>query len=170
MNNQSVMKKKAIVILLLAGFFITPTFAQQSELDPNVIQGKAAAGKRIFKTEAPTTDKTENVEVRSIGTVSFAASNTADGSVNSFKHALRITVNLVMSDPKAGNYQLIFYSEGENVPLAVSREAGAVSIYYPASIYTDLKEKLEQALQARKKVTIKVTEKTTGFREGVLTF
>lgn len=138
-------------MLLLAGFFVTPSFAQQSEQDPNVIQNRTTLGKRVFKTETPTADKTENFEVRSIGAISFAASNTADGSANSYKHALRITMNLVMADSKAGNYQLVFYSEGENVPLAVSREAGAVSIYYPASIYTDLKEKLEQALQARKK-------------------
>ena len=164
------MKRKAILFLLIAAVLVTPTLAQQSEQDPNVIQNRSNVGKRVFKTAAPTEDKTENFDVRSIGAISFAASNTADGSANSYKHALRITMNRVMADPKAGNYQLVFYSEGENVPLAVSREAGAVSIYYPASIYTDLKEKLEQALQARKKVTIKVTEKTTGFREGVLTF
>ncbi len=164
------MKRKAILFLLIAGVFFTPVLAQQSEQDPNVIQNRTTLGKRVFKTENPAADKTDNFDVRSIGAISFAASNTADGSANSYKHALRITMNLVMADPKAGNYQLVFYSEGENVPLAVSREAGAVSIYYPASIYTDLKEKLEQALQARKKVTIKVTEKTTGFREGVLTF
>ncbi|HPH30368.1 MAG TPA: hypothetical protein PLB49_00895 [Chitinophagaceae bacterium] len=164
------MKKQVIAILLTAGLFVTQAQGQQFEQDPNVIQGKAAMGKRVFKTENPAADKTENFDVKSIGVVSFAASNTADGSANSYKHALRITMSLVMADPKAGNYQLVFYSEGEQVPLAVAREAGMVSIYYPASVYTDIKDKLEQALLARKKVTIKVTEKTTGFREGVLSF
>jgi hypothetical protein len=164
------MKKQAIAILLTAGLFVSQVHGQQFEQDPNVIQGKATQGKRLFKTEAPAADKTENFDVKSIGTVSFAASNTADGSANSYKHALRITMSLVMADPKAGNYQLVFYSEGENVPLAVSRDAGTVSIYYPVAVYTDIKDKLEQALLARKKVTIKVTEKTTGFREGVLVF
>ncbi len=164
------MKKQAIAILLSAGIFLTQVQGQQFEQDPNVIQGKAALGKRLFKTEAPAADKTENFEVKSIGAVSFAASNTADGSANSYKHSLRITMSLVMADPKAGNYQLVFYSAGEAVPLAVSRDAGTVSIYYPEAIYTDIKEKLEQALATRKKVTIRVTEKTTGFREGVLVF
>ncbi len=164
------MKKKAIAILMVAGILVTQVQGQPFEQDPNVIQNKAAMGKRLFKTEAPAADKTENFEVRSIGSVSFAASNTADGSANSYKHSLRITMSLVMTDPKAGNYQLVFYSAGENLPLAVSRDAGVVSIYYPAAVYTDIKEKLEQALLSRKKVTIKVTEKTTGFREGVLSF
>ena len=164
------MKKKAITILMVAGILVTQVKGQPFDLESNVIQNKAAMGKRLFKTEAPAADKTENFDVRSIGTVSFAASNTADGSANSYKHSLRITMSLVMADPKAGNYQLVFYSEGENVPLAVSRDAGVVSIYYPAAVYTDIKEKLEMALLARKKVTIKVTEKTTGYREGVLSF
>ncbi len=164
------MKKQAILLLLITGIMVNRSQAQQFEQDPNVIQGKAAQGKRVFKTEAPAADKTENFDVRSIGSVSFAVSNTADGSANSYKHALRITMALVMTDPKAGNYQLIFYSEGENVPLSVARDAGMVSIYYPAAVYADIKEKLEQALLARKKVSIKVTEKTTGYREGVLSF
>lgn len=164
------MKKQAIVILLLAGIFSTQVSAQQFEQDPNVIQGKATAGKRLFKTEAPTADKTENFDVKAIGSVSFAASNTADGSSNSYKHSLRITMSLIMSDPKAGNYALVFYTPGESIPLSVEKTAGQVTIYYPASVYSDIKEKLEQALLARRKVTIKVTEKTTGFREGVLSF
>lgn len=164
------MKKQAIVILLLAGIFSTQVSAQQFEQDPNVIQGKATAGKRLFKTEAPTADKTENFDVKAIGSVTFAASNTADGSSNSYKHSLRITMSLIMADPKAGNYALVFYTPGESIPLSVEKTAGQVTIYYPASVYSDIKEKLEQALLARRKVTIKVTEKTTGFREGVLSF
>lgn len=157
-------------MLLAAVVFASQAHGQQVEQDPNVIPGKGALGKRVFKTAPPEADKTENFDIKSIGTVSFATSNTADGTVNSYQHALRITLSLVMADPKAGNYQLVFYSEGENLPQAVSRDAGTVSIYYPAAVYTEIKEKLEQALLARKKVTIKVTEKTTGFREGVLMF
>ncbi len=164
------MKKMVIVILLLAGIFNNQTQAQQFEQDPNVIQSKVAMGKRLFKTETPAADKTESLEVKAIASVSFAASNTADGSANSYKHALRITMVLQMADAKAGNYQLVFYTPGENIPLAVEKEATGVSIYYPAAIYADVKEKLEQALLARKKVTVKVTEKTTGYREGVLSF
>jgi hypothetical protein len=45
-----------------------------------------------------------------------------------------------------------------------------ISIYYPLSVYESLRSRLEQALIARKKVQVKVTLKTTGFREGVLIF
>lgn len=164
------MKKQAIVFLLIAGMYVNQGNAQQYEQDPNVIQNKVSAGKRLFKTEAPAADKTENFDVKAIGNVSFAASNIADGSANSYKHSLRITMGLVMADPKAGNYQLVFYTPGETIPLAVEKTAGEVTIYYPVTVYADIKEKLEQALLARKKVTIRVTEKTTGFREGVLSF
>lgn len=164
------MKKQGIVLLLLTGIFVHQAGAQQFEQDPNVIQSKAAMGKRLFKAEPPAADKTENFDVKAIGAVSFAASNTADGSANSYKHSLRITMGLVMADPKAGNYQLVFYTPGESIPLAVEKTAGEVTIYYPVTVYADIKEKLEQALLARKKVTIKVSEKTTGFREGVLSF
>lgn len=163
------MKKLAITILLLSGIFVQQSVAQFDQ-DPNVIQNKVSMGKRLFKTEAPTADKTENFDVKAIGAVSFATSNTADGSANSYKHSLRITMALVMADPKAGNYQLVFYSPGETIPLAVEKTAGEVTIYYPVTVYADIKEKLEQALMARKKVTVRVTEKTTGYREGVLSF
>ncbi|MBI3139916.1 MAG: hypothetical protein HYZ15_15165 [Sphingobacteriales bacterium] len=164
------MKKQLIAMMAVAGFLTVEANGQQFEKDPNVIQSGGVYKKREFKTEMPAADKADTWEVKGISGVSFAASNTADGSNNSFKHALRITVNLVMSDVKAGNYQLVFYSEGENIPYAVSRLDGVVAIYYPVAVYNDIREKLEQAFATRRKVQIKVSEKTTGYREGVLVF
>lgn len=144
--------------------------AQSSEKDPNVISSGDKVSKRIFQTENPASDRNESWEVRAVSGVSFAASNTADGSTNSYKHFLRITMTLQMADPKAGNCQLVFYSPNDPSPYAAGRPEGILSIYYPISVYSDIKEKLEQSLQARRKVTVKITEKTNGFREGVLIF
>jgi hypothetical protein len=163
------MKKQFMAMLLMTGIFSLNAGAQ-SEKDPNVFQSGGVLTKRAFKTDLPAADKTENFEVKAVSGVTISTSNTADGSQNSYKHALRITMDLMMSDVKAGNYRLVFYSEGENIPFAVSRQDGFVSIYYPVSIYSDIREKLDQAFASRKKVTIKVTEKTTGYREGILVF
>lgn len=156
------------ICIFLLGLSTGMLNAQQSEVD-NYLQNKASS-KRAFKTELPAADKMDTWEVKSVGNVSFATSNTADGTVNSYQHALRITMTLVMTDTRAGNVQLVFYSEGEPMPFAVIRNGTDVAIYYPVAVYADIKEKLEQSLAARKRVTVKVTEKTTGYREGVLNF
>lgn len=164
------MKKQFIAVMVMAGLLTFSANGQQFEKDPNVVESRGGLKKREFKTEMPAADKADTWDVKGISGVSFAASNTADGSNNSYKHALRITMNLLMTDVKAGNFQLVFYSEGENIPYAVSRLDGAVSIYYPVAVYNDIREKLEQAFATRRKVQIKVSEKTTGYREGVLVF
>jgi len=164
------MKKQTLFLLLVAGILTVQVQAQKSEEDPDVIRSGGVLMKRAFRTELPAADKTETWEVKGISSVVFAASNTADGSTNSYKHNLRITIELLMTDIKAGKYQLVFYSAGENMPYAMSRLEGFTTIYYPVAIYDDIRQKLEQSLAARKKVTIKVAEKTNGFKEGVLSF
>lgn len=162
--------KKIVLLFFVTTFVASQISAQKSEIDPSLSQSGGSGNRRSFKTELPSSDKAESFEVKSISGVTFAVSNIADGSVNSYNHFLRITLNLVMSDPKVGNFQLVFYSDKEAIPYSVYRLDGTVSIFYPASLYADIKEKLESAFTSRKKVTIKVTEKTTGFREGILSF
>ncbi|MBN8689045.1 MAG: hypothetical protein J0M10_18690 [Chitinophagales bacterium] len=164
------MKKQSLLLFVLAGMLSVQVQAQKSEEDPEAVRSGGVLMKRAFKTEMPAADKTETWEVKGISSVVFATSNLADGSHNSYKHSLRITIELTMSDVKAGKYQLVFYSAGENMPYAMSRLDGTTTIYYPVAIYDDIRQKLEQSLTARKKVTIKVSEKTNGFKEGVLTF
>jgi hypothetical protein len=161
--------KKRFFILSVSTLFTVLSFAQKSDIDPSVSQG-GVVNRRPFKTELPAADKADSYEIKAIGSVTFTVSNTADGSTNSYNHALRININLVMTDSKVGNFQLVFYGDKEAVPYAVFRQEGAIAIFYPASLYEEIKDKLEASLAARKKVLIKVTEKTTGFREGVLSF
>jgi|JI6StandDraft_1071083.scaffolds.fasta_scaffold00099_4 hypothetical protein len=164
------MKKQSLLLLLLAGLLSVHVQAQKSEEDPEAVRSGGVLMKRAFKTEMPAADKNETWEVKGISSVVFAASNLADGSHNSYKHSLRITMELTMTDVKAGKFQLVFYSAGENMPYAMSRLDGITSIYYPVAIYDDIRQKLEQSLAIRKKVTVKVAEKTNGYKEGVLVF
>ncbi len=163
------MLKNLSTTVLLAVFTFT-AMSQKSETDPNVISGDAGFSKRIFKSQNPPVDKSDVLEVKGLSGTSFSVSNTADGSSNSYKHALRITVGLQMSDNKQGNFELVFYSASEGIPYAVVQQAGVTSIYYPVSTYEGIKEKLEQAFAARRKVQLKVIQKTNGYREGTLLF
>ena len=158
-------------LFLLTGFilFSSVSHAQNVDVDPNRVLNDAQLSKRAFKVENPGQDKTDVFDITGIGGASFTASNTADGSANSYSHALRITLPLITSNKKE-NYQLVFYSQFEKIPFAVATEVGVTSIYFPASVYDDIRQKLEQAITARKKIQLKVTMKTNGFREGVLIF
>lgn len=148
--------------------------AQKSEtVTDNAIEeaGLLKGGKfRIaFKPQNPAEDKTETCDVTGLGTCVFSVSNISDGTVKSYKHALRITLGLLTSN-KSGNYQLVFYSEGEDIPYAVSATDGKVSIFYPSGLYDDIKQKLEQSIATKKKVQLKVIQQTNGYKEGILIF
>src|SRR6267154_815327 len=80
-------------------------------------QSLAEAGKtdqpssrmHIFKPTNPLNDKTEQVDIIGMGVASFTTSNTEDGTLESYKHTQRVSINLVPAAGKAGTYQLIFY-------------------------------------------------------------
>jgi hypothetical protein len=73
---------------------------------------------------------------------------------------------------KTGNssFQLVFYSDPTGLPQAASYKEGFLNIYYPISFYDGIREKLEQAIANKKKVYVKVVQKTNGYREGSLIF
>jgi hypothetical protein len=140
--------------------------------DPGlIIPGSGPVANRTqFKVRNPSEDKTEVFDVTGTGGAVFASSNTADGTANSFKHSLRINLALIVANSKGNNFQLVFYSESENIPFAASAENGMFSVYYPMSMYESIKQKLDQYLASKKKIQLKVIQKTNGYREGTLTF
>ncbi|MFN4893210.1 MAG: hypothetical protein ACK5G0_05540 [Bacteroidota bacterium] len=162
---------RRIMLLLVMGSSMS-LFAQPEDVVMNVheVSSNATLQKRVFKAAQPTEDKVELIDVVGLGQTTYTASNVMDGSVKSFEHSMRILVALNMGGNKPGACQLVFYSAAEKIQQAASAENGTVSIYYPISVYESLRSRLEQALIARKKVQVKVTLKTTGFREGVLIF
>lgn len=136
--------------------------AQSSEIVPGTV------GERVFKVyNNPAQDKTDQFDITGIGGTTFTASNTADGTAKSYDHSVQVIVDL--STNKAGTkFQLNFYSSANNIQQAASAADGTVNIYYPIELYDAVRTRLEQALAARKKVTVKVIQKTNGYREGTL--
>ncbi len=135
---------------------------KNSRIKPNI--------QKVFKVyNNPTKDKTDQLEIQGIGGTTFTASNTSDGTAESYKHSLQIIVALTpVNKTGNNNYQLIFYSPTDNIQQAATYSDGTLNIYYPVAVYDDIKTKLEQAFAARKKVMVKVIQKTTGYREGTL--
>lgn len=162
------------VVMLVSFFALAQTdkelTASREVKDPGLILTGPASQRMQFKVRNPAEDKTELFDVTGVGGAVFTSSNTADGTVNSFKHSLRINLPLTVSNSKGSNFQLVFYSETENIPFAATVENGTFSVYYPLSMYESIKQKLDQYLPARKKIQLKVIQKTNGYREGTLTF
>ncbi|MBK9382375.1 MAG: hypothetical protein IPN39_13750 [Chitinophagaceae bacterium] len=164
------MKKHFLYSLM--GVMLLSTFsqAQQADNDPNVIAKDGSLSKRVFKNQNPAEDKTELIDIIGTGSAAFSASNTADGSTASYKHSLKITLALSTPASVKGSYQLVFYTIYENIPYAAATEGGVVTVFYPISMYDGIKQKLDQSFAAKKKVQLKVIQKTNGYREGTLMF
>ena len=124
----------------------------------------------IFKVNNnPSQEKTDQFEIQSLGGTTFTASNTTDGSTNSYKHSLQIIVGLIPANKSGNNnFQLNFYSSADNIQQAATYNDGTLNIYYPVTVYDAIRTKLEQAFAARKKVMVKVIQKPNGYREGTL--
>lgn len=156
--------KKAIIYAL--SFLLSGNYLIAQETFPS----KGSVGGRVFKvTNNPTVDKTDQFEISGIGPTNFTTSNTSDGTTTSFSHKLSVSVSLIaVNKSPTNNFQLHFYSPSEEIKQAANYKDGILNIYYPISLYDAIRSKLEQAFLARKKVTVKVTQKTDGYREGSL--
>ena len=159
------MKKIVTCSLIFTLLCSTTLFAQQSETTPGT---NSNPGVRVFKVyNNPKDDKVDQFDVTGFGATTFTASNTADGTTNSFHHNVQVIVGLTST--KAGhNFQLNFYNAATNIQQAATYADGTVNIYYPIELYDAVRSKLEQAFAARKKVTVKVVQKSNGYREGTL--
>ena len=159
--------KKRSVFVFLAMVVISGTVLAQGE-DPNVFTSADGRNtKRLMKVVNPENDKTDLYEINAIGTTTFTTSNTADGSANSYKHSQKIIMSLQVPG-KPNTVQLVFFSANTDMPFAAAEESSKVNVYFPISLYTEIREKLEQSLAARKKVQVKVFQGKNGFREGTL--
>ena len=154
--------------------FISFAVCAQNEPASRTSTPDPVLSKRVFKVyNNPDQDKTDQVEVQGPGGITFTTSNTADGTTNSYKHSPQINLTLIpVKNGISGtnSIQLVFYSPTENIQQAASSGAGVLSIYYPLSMYDGIKEKLDQSIAAKKKIVVKVIQKTNGYREGSLIF
>jgi hypothetical protein len=165
---------------LIAVFFAFPgvVSAQKSETVQTANTSKEEAQKVVLKGSQKTqqggqsspNDKTDLIEMSGLGGAIFTVANTNNGSPDTYKHSLRITLSLLPASGKQGSYELIFYPPSENIQFSAMYSDGLLKIYYPISLYQGIKEKLDQSFAARKKVTVKVIQQTNGYCEGSLIF
>jgi hypothetical protein len=159
------MKKYSFYSLLAALLISFNLSAQQSETN----NGNSSNLPRVFKVyNNPSQEKTDQFEITGFGGTTFTASNTADGTANSFNHNVQIILGLNSAKAVSTNFQLNFYSGTNNIQQAASFSDGTVNIYYPVALYDAVRTKLEQSFAAKKKVTVKVVQKPNGYREGTL--
>lgn len=163
------MKKYFVSVVCLIAVTVTSIQAQQGNTDRQ--SGASAQQEKLqlaLKSKPPVADKTDLFEVTGIKRSIFTVSNTADGTLESYKHTKRITMEL--SATNNNSYEVVFYSSEEKVPLVIATSTGKPVIYYPIEMYESIRQKLEQSFAARKKIQLQVVEKTTGFREVSLIF
>ncbi len=166
------MKKYSFYLLGLL-FFVSLSTAAQTIMTDAVTPSRADLNSGrvyIFKPRNPSSDKTDQFDMTGMGAAVFTASNVADGTIESYKHAQKISITLIPANNKAGSFQLLFYPESEHIPYAATNENGEVSIYYPLNLFNAIRGLLEESFTAKKKVTVKVIQKTNGYREGTLVF
>ncbi len=162
--------KKILLMAFAMGIIVVSQAQLQETVRDDGGMLDANLQKRVFKAYQPEADRTDVYDVTALGQTTYTASNTSDGSVASFKHSMRIVLALVTPGYKGGACQLVFYGPDDKVQQAAAIDKGAVSIFYPLAIYESMRSRLEQAIIARKKIQIKITQKTDGYREGVLIF
>lgn len=121
----------------------------------------------IFKPVGNGVDNVELIEVVGLGTPTFKASNTADGTYESYTHALRICYPLVLAGGKTG-FMLCFYGPAEKMPYAVETKEGVTNIYFPISSHDVIKSRIDQTLAIKKKISIKLSQLADGYREALV--
>lgn len=154
-----------LLVLLIAGY---PVFGQSTEIEPGVLNIDGKNFKKTVLINNPKQDESFQVEISNTGITVFTSSNNADGTINSFRHNQQITLSLLLADKSKGECQLVFYSDPKEVPQTANLQNKIITIYYPINLYEVIKEKIEQTLTARKKIYVKVIQKTNGYREGSL--
>ena len=181
--------KKKYSIILLAIIFIIPGLPAQVTRPGSVRQGvitktlpvqksdsSKAATQVVPAEESKPTQPIDKVDqfqiIRAFGTT-FSATNFFDGSPKSYNHTMQISIGLVPEGILGGsNFQLVFYSPSDKIAQACYYESQqqVLLIYYPISMYDYIKEELAKAFDNNKKITIRITQRADGYREGNVYF
>lgn len=166
--------KRIFMSLLATSLISVGLFAQGNNpafsLSQSNEQQANAQLKSAMIVTNPAKDQYYSFEVTGISGTIFSTYNVTDGTRNSYNNAQQIIVTLIPADKTKGVFQLTFFSPGEAVLKTASYEKNVLNIYYPIALYESIKDRLDQSFATKKKVMIKVTEKTDGYREGVLSF
>jgi hypothetical protein len=163
---------KQVVSFFAVMLIAVGVFGQSSETvtDAQAQKTFEKLSSRAFKPAIPNENKTDLFTVTGIGSVSFSTANTGDGTYNSYNHSQKIVMPLQVSSAKLIAVSLVFYSAGDKIPYAATVGDEGVTAYYPLNLYEEIRQRIEQGLAAKKKVQLKITQKTDSFREAVLIF
>ncbi|MFM7511506.1 MAG: hypothetical protein ACKO33_07030 [Bacteroidota bacterium] len=160
---------KHLVVIILFSLLLLPITswgqAQETYADEQRQQLLRRKEAMLFKPVSITETTQEVIEVIGLGSPSFTVSNHADGTEGSYVHQLRVSYTLQTVGGKNG-YQIIFYGVGEKIPYSVLKEDGSTFIYIPFQIHDQLKSRIEQSINARRKVQLKLLLKPSGVREA----
>lgn len=161
---------KRIFMSLLAIGFLSTTLLAQNNPAMNVEQQANAKVKSAMLVNNPVKDQFYSFDIIGTSGTVFTTSNFTDGTTNSYINTQQIIVTLIPADKTKGTFQVIFFTHSDEVLKTASYENNVVKVFYPIALYDDIKGKLEASFAAKKKVVVNVTEKTNGYREGVLSF
>lgn len=143
--------------------------AQKTDAEINGNSSGNNNGPMVVKVLKPINTTSDTVQITALGAPSFIVSNTADGSYNTYKHSQKIVIP-VSTTSKSTKYQFVFYGQNDNIVYSVATESGLTTVFFPTFMYDDIREKLEQALNQRKKAELRIIQKKDGFREASLVF
>jgi hypothetical protein len=163
--------KKYLVVVVVSMIVGVPAIFAQSETDRQASNNSSKENEKLqlaLRSKPPASDKTQVLDVVGIRQSIFTVSNTADGTVESYNHSKRITLEITASNNT--EHEVVFYTPEEKIPFVYSSLTGKSTIYYPMSMYDDIKQKFDQSMTAKKKIQLRIIEKTTGFREVSLIF
>lgn len=163
--------KKHFFLILSFSFFIALAGSAQNTQMTDAVSGSSNGSQKIsYKMNSAIKENTlDQFDIQSIGGTTFTASNTANGTANSFLHNLQINVTLLPTNKTLkSSIQLIFYSTPVNIYQAAYNNDGVIAVFFPMSMYDGIKKSLEESIAAKKKVVVKVVQKTDGYREGTL--
>jgi hypothetical protein len=164
-------------LLMIAMICGVSMYAQKTDTgftnDPSktTVNTRTAGTKEQYYALHPKEDRSLAIEITGLPGMSFSVTNTADGSAAGmgYNHSENIVISL-QTNVKDTSYQLVFYSEKENFQKIMSEEGNTRSVFYPMSMYADIKQKLEQSISLKKKVQLKLTLRKEGYSEAKLLF
>jgi hypothetical protein len=153
------------------------------QLPPPAANNNAAATTPVTTSTPPETpaqttpttattgqDKDDMIEIQGVGGTAFTAYNNYDGSPASYNQMIQISVTLIPALGGSYSFAIIFYSPTVNISEAAFYDQGSLNIFYPLSMYNDIKAKISETLNDKKKIYVRVIQKVNGYREGSLIF
>ena len=164
--------KKYILLTTCPALFITlGLFAQKENISSAGLINGTANTKEQYYALHPKEDKSDIIDITGLGNISFGVYNQTGGTAGSmgYTHSENIVLSLI-TNVKGSNYQLVFYSDKENLAKIVNQEGDLTSVYFPMSMYNDIKQKLDQAISQKKKAQLKLVQKTIGYIGASLLF